>query len=108
MLKKNNFQKGAFVSDQRENHKDWLYSGFGNFYSKSCYFFDSNHITLKAYLDDTIYGNEQSWRKITSKKVCLYHTRGKYHNDWPYCGFGNSYSKSCYFFDSNHITLKHI
>ena len=68
--------------------------------------FVSNHITLKAYLDETIYGNEQCWRKITSKKVCLSQTKGKNHKDWLYCGFGNSYSNSCYFFDSNHITLK--
>ena len=68
--------------------------------------FVSNHITLKAYLDETIYGNEQCWRKITSKKVCLSQTKGKNYKDWLYCGFGNSYSKSCYFFDSNHISVK--
>ena len=68
--------------------------------------FVSNHITLKAYLDDNIYGNEQCWRKITSKKLSLSQTKGKNHKDWLYCGYGNSYSKSCYFFDGNHITLK--
>ena len=64
------------------------------------------NITLKAYLDDNINGNEQCWKKITSKKVYLSMTKGTNHKDWLYCRFGNSYSKSCYFFDSNHITLK--
>ena len=107
MLKKKITSREVCLSQTKEkNHKDWLCSGFGNFYSKSCYYFDSNHIPLKAYLDDTIYGNEQCWRKITSKKVCLSQTKGKNHKDWLFCGFGNSYSKSCYFFVSNHITLK--
>ena len=89
-----------------KNRKDWLYSGFGKSYSKSWNLFDSYQITLKAGLDDTIYGYEQCWRKITSKKVCLSQTKGKNHKDWLFYGFGNSYSKSCYFFDSNHKTLK--
>ena len=89
-----------------KNHKNWLPSRFGNFYSRSCNFFDSYQITLKAYLDDTIYGNEQCWRKITSKKVCLSQTKGKDRKDWLFCGLGNSYSKSCYFFDSNNITIE--
>ena len=84
----------------------WLYSGFEKSYSRSCNFFDSNHITLRAYLDDTIYGNEQCWSKINSKKACLSQTRGKNHEDWLHCVFGNSYSKSCYFFDSNNINIK--
>ena len=42
-----------------KNHKNCLYSRFGNFYSRSCNLFDSYQITVKAYLDDTIYGNEQ-------------------------------------------------
>ena len=90
---------------KEKNHKDWLYSGFGNFYSKSCYFFDSNHITLKTYWDDTIDCNEQRWNKITSKKGVLSQTRGKNHKDWLYCGFANSYSKSCNFFDGYQMTL---
>ena len=49
-------------------HKDWLYSGFGNSYSKYCYFFDSNDKILKTYWDDTIDCNEQPWSKITSNK----------------------------------------
>ena len=36
--------------------------------SKSCYFFDSNNITIETYWDDTNDGNEQCWNKITSKK----------------------------------------
>ena len=96
-----------YLSQSRgKNHKNWLYSRFGNFYSKSCNFFDSYQITIKAYLDDTIYGNEQCWSKINPKKACLSQTRGKNHKDWLYCGFGNSFSKSCHFFVSNHITLK--
>ena len=31
-----------------KNHKDWLYSGFGNFYSKSCNFFGGYQMTLKT------------------------------------------------------------
>ena len=31
-------------------------------------FFDSNHVTLKTYLNDSIDGNEQCWSKITFKK----------------------------------------
>ena len=89
-----------------KNHKDWLFCGFGNSYSKSCYFFDSNHKTLKAFLDDAIYGNEQCWSKINAKKACLSQTRGKNHKDWLYSGFGKSYSKSWNLFDSYQITLK--
>ena len=89
-----------------KNYKDWLYSGFGKSYSKSCHFFDSNNITLKAYLDDNINGNEQCWKKITSKMVYLSMTKGTNHKDWLYCRFGNSYSKSCYFFDSINISVK--
>ena len=88
-----------------KNRKDWLFCGFGNSYSKSCYFFDSNHITLKAYLDDTNYVNEQCWRKITSKKLCLSQTEGKKHKDWLYSGFGKSYSKSWNLFDGYQMTL---
>ena len=96
-----------FLSQTRgKNHKDWLYSGYGKSYSKSCYSFDSNHKSLKAYSDNTIYANEQCWRKIIFKKECLSQTKGKNHEDWLYCGFGNSYSKSCYSFDSNQITLE--
>ena len=91
---------------RRKNHKNWLCFRFANFYSRCCNFYDSYQIALKEYLDDTIYGNEHCWRKITSKKVSLSQTKGKNHKDWLYCGFGNSYCKSFYFFDRNHITLK--
>ena len=69
-------------------------------------FFDSNHITLKAYLYDTIYGNEQCWSKINPTKACLSQTRGKNHKDWLYSRFWNFYFRSCNFFDSYQITLK--
>ena len=76
MLMKNNFQKGVFVSDQREKPQGLTLLWILKFYSKSCYFFDSYQITLKAYLDDTIYGNEQCCSKINAKKACLSQTRG--------------------------------
>ena len=66
--KKITSRKMCLSQTKEKNHKDWLYSGFGKFYSKSCYFFDSNHITLKIYWDHTIDCNEQRWNKITSKK----------------------------------------
>ena len=84
-------KKVWFSQTRGKNHKNWLYSRFGNFYSRSCNFFDSYQITLKAYLDDTIYGNEQCCSKINAKKACLSQTRGKNHKDCFYCGFGNSY-----------------
>ena len=60
MVEVKKLPKKVCLSETRgKNHKDSLYCGLGNSYSKSCYFFGSNHITLKAYLDDTIYGNEQ-------------------------------------------------
>ena len=82
------------------------FSEFWNSYSKSCYFFDSNNVTIKTYWDDTINGNEQCWRKNSSKKVCLSQTKGKNHKDWLYSGFGNFYSKSCNFFGGYQMTLK--
>ena len=63
-----NPKKACFSQILGKQHEDWLYCRFGNSYSKSCYFFDSNHITFKAYLDDTIDCNEQRWNKITYKK----------------------------------------
>ena len=99
-------EKVCLSQTKEKNHKDWLYSGFANFYSKSCNFFDSYQITPETYLDDTINRNIQCWSKINLKKACFSQTRGKNHEDWLYCGFGNSYSKACYFFDSNNITLK--
>ena len=101
-----NPKKAYFSQTRGKNHEDWLYCGFGNSYSKSCYFFDSNNITIKTYWDDTIDGNEQRWSKINPKKACLPKTRGKNHEDWLYCGFGNSHSKFCYFFDSNNRSIK--
>ena len=95
-----------FISNQRENHEDWLYCGFGKSYSNSCNFFDSYQITLETYLDDNIDSNKQCWSKINPKKAYFSQTRGKNHEDSLYCGFGNSYSKSCYFFDSNNISIK--
>ena len=71
----------CFSQTRGKYHEDWLYCEFGNSYSKSCYFFDSNNITIETYWDDTIDGNEQCWNKITSKKVCLSQTRGKNHKD---------------------------
>ena len=67
-----------------------------------------NRVSLKpeGKTIDTIDSNTQFWSKINPKKACVSQTRGKNHEDWFYCGFGNSYSKSCYFIDSNHITLK--
>ena len=96
----------CFSQTKRNNHKDWLNCGFVNSYCKSCYFFDSNNITIKTYWDDTIDGIEQCWSKINPKKACLSQTRGKNHEDWLYCGFGKSYSNSCNFFDSYQITLE--
>ena len=58
----------CFSQTRGKNHKDWLYCGFVNSYSKSFYFFDSNNVTIEPYWDDTIDGNEQYWNKITSKK----------------------------------------
>ena len=58
-----NPKKACLSQIRGKNHKDWLYSRFGNFYSRSCNLFDSYQITLKAYLDDTIYDNEQCWKK---------------------------------------------
>ena len=52
-------QKPCFSQTRGKNHEDRLYCGFGNSYSKSCYSFESNQITLEIYLDDTIDGNEQ-------------------------------------------------
>ena len=83
-----------------------FFPGFENVYSKSWNFFDSYQITLETYLDETIDSNKQCWSKINPKKACFSQTRGKYHEDWLYCEFGNSYSKSCYFFDSNNITIE--
>ena len=60
------------LKPEDKNHKDWLYSEFWNSCSKSCYFFDSNHITLKAYLDDPINGNENvEEKKLLKRCVCL-------------------------------------
>ena len=100
-----NYLFSCFSWTRGKNHKDWLYCGFGNSYSKSCYFIISNHITLKTYWDDTIDCNEQRWNKITSKKGVFVSDHRENHKDWLYCGFGNSYSKSCNFFDGYQMTL---
>ena len=51
-----NLKKACFSQTRGKNHKDWLYSGFGKFYSKSCNFFDGYQMTLITFLDDTIDG----------------------------------------------------
>ena len=79
---------------------------FENFDSKSWNFFDSYQITFETYLDETIDSNKQCKSKINPKKACFSQIRGKKHKDWVYWWFGISYSKSCYFFDSNDITIK--
>ena len=84
---------------KEKNHKDWLYSGFGNSYSKYCNFFDGYQVTLI-----TLVFNNVEVKKV--QKPCFSQTRGKNHEDRLYCGFGNSYSKSCYSFESNQITLE--
>ena len=117
---------------KRKNHKDLLYCGFGNSYSKSSNF-DGYQMTLFTFLDETIGGIQQCWSKISPKnrislkpegktidtiysnKQCLSKSnpkkasvsqnKGKNHEDWFYDGFWNSYSKSCNFFDGYQMTL---
>ena len=62
---------------KEKNHKIWLYSGFGNFYSKLCNFFDSYQMTVETYLDDTIDSNEQCWSKINPKRRDFLKPKGK-------------------------------
>ena len=79
---------------------------FENFDSKSWNFFDSYQITLETYLDETIDSNKQCKSKTNPKKASFSQTKRKNHKDWFNCGFVTSYSKYCYFFDSNDITIK--
>ena len=69
------------LSDTMTSNKNWLFSGFEIFYSKSCNFIDSNQITLKTNLDDTYDGNEQCLSKINFKKgVVLFFVSKRWNN----------------------------
>ena len=76
-LKWNKPKKPCFSQTRTKNHKDWLFPGLGNFYSKSWNFFDTYQVSLDTYLDDTIDSNEQCWSKISPNNRVSLKPEGK-------------------------------